>query len=138
MNESDYRHKEFFDCDCYSKDDLIRAEYSISDYRKDEFIYRELIIIFETYLADYDYDLRSKFFKRVAWRIKHAFKILFTGIIKTEGFFIPCRSSIDINSDPIEGVFGYKTTKDFAKWLDETADIIKKDYEKDEKDKKYG
>lgn len=133
------RDKEFFECDCYGKDHLIRAEYS-----KSEFDYkdgtkttdRDLYIVFETRLADYDNVYFSdnkflRFMKRHFWRIKTAFKILVSGEIKTDGYFSPCRSLVDTHKNEIETLFGYQSTKNLAKWLDTKADEIKADYEKD-------
>jgi hypothetical protein len=136
------RKKEFFECDCYGKDHLIRAEYSEFILRyKDDTTHkdRDLDICFETRLADYDnvHLMDNKFIQfkdRWIWRIKHAFKILFKGEITTEGYFMPCRSLVDSHKDRIENLFGYQTTKNFAKWLDTMADKIKADYEQDMKD----
>ena len=133
------RNKEFFECDCYSKGDLIRAEYSINTITfKDGYTHnnREISIIFETNLSEYDQiGISEKFFSelwtRIKWRIKYAFKILISGEIKTEGYFLPCRSLVDSNKNKVENLFGYQTTKNLAKWLDTKADEIKADYEID-------
>lgn len=134
------RNKEFFECDCYDKDDMIRAEYS-------EWIWthkdgtssndRDLDITFTTKLADYNqtsFDGFIGWFKRMWWRIRKSLLILFTGEITTEGYFMPCRSLVDSKKEAVENLFGYETTKNFAKWLDTMADKIKADYEQDLKD----
>lgn len=133
------RNKEFFECDCYDKDHMIRAEYDIDEWTPKDGITRtfhDLNITFTSVLADYqDANYNDNWFIRkkdqVIWRIKNAFKILWTGEIKTEGYFTPCRSWIDEKNNPIEGQFGYKTTKDLATFLSVTADKIKDTYEKE-------
>lgn len=137
--EFEPRNKEFFECDCYGKDHLIRAEYSkwITEWKDGEKTSeRDLNIIFETQLADYDaVSFRDnkfiKFKDRCIWRIKHAFKILAKGEITTEGYFSPCRSNVEMKAESVENLFGYETTKNFAKWLSVKADKIKADYDKD-------
>jgi len=47
---------------------------------------------------------------------------------------MPFRSNVDSKREEIEHIFGYQTTKNFAKWLDTMADKIKADYEQDLKD----
>lgn len=132
------RLKEFFECDCYDKDHMIRAEYEIDQWTPKDNITRsfhELNITFTSVLADYQDSYNSNWFLRkkdqIIWRIKNAFRILRTGEIKTEGYFTPCRSWIDEKDNPIEGQFGYQTTKNLAKWLDTIADKIKDAYEKE-------
>lgn len=133
------RDKEFFECDCYDKDHLIRAEYS-----KYTITYpdgttstdRDLNLVFTTRFADYDnvYGSDNRFIQmkdKWVWRFKKIWQILVTGEIKLEGYFSPCRSMADTHKNEIENLFGYKTTKDLAKWLDTKADEIKADYEKD-------
>jgi len=136
------RNKEFFECDCYDKDHLIRAEYEIDEWTPKDGITRkfhELNITFTCNLADYDnvYGKDNRFiqsFDRFIWRIKNAFKILQTGEIKTEGYFSPCRSWIDTKNNPVEGEFGYETTKNLATFLNVTADKIKAGYDEDLKE----
>lgn len=134
------RNKEFFECDCYDKEHLIRAEYSnyIIKYPDGTKHYgRDLNILFSTRIADYDnlYEWNEniflKFYHKLTWRIKNAFKILVHGEIITEGYFSPCRSLVDTHKNQIENLFGYQTTKNLAKWLDTKADEIKADYERD-------
>ena len=131
------RHKEFFECDCYGKDHLIRAEYEIDEWTPKDGITRkfhELTIVFTTKLADYNSTYQTGifgWFKRMKWRIQHAFRLLFTGEVETEGYFIPCRTWIDEKENTIEGQFGYKTTKDLATFLNVTADKIKEAHEKE-------
>lgn len=129
----------FFECDCFDKNDLIRAEYS--EFKLDSkdgnfHIDRDLNITFSTQLADYnsvwDYGIIA-WCKKIWWRIRNACRILFTGVIRTEGYFQPARSYVDTKNNKIERLFGYENTKNFAKWLDTMADKIKKDYEEDEK-----
>ena len=133
------RDKEFFECDCYDKSHLIRAEYSKytitypDDTTSTE---RELNLVFTTRFADYDivYAKDNRFIQmkdRWVWRFKKMWQILVTGEIELEGYFTPCRSMADTHKNEIENLFGYKTTKDLAKWLDTKADEIKADYEKD-------
>ena len=136
------RNKEFFECDCHGSDDLIRAEYDIEDWTPkggQTRIFRELNITFKTRLADYDTthpkdNILIRFKDKLFWRIRNAFKILFTGEITTEGYFMPCRTWISEKENPIEHEFGYETTKNFAKWLDTKADEIKEAYDKDLKE----
>lgn len=134
------RNKEFFECDCYGKDHLIRAEYDIDEWTPNDGITRkfhELTVVFTTHLADYNYTYQTGifgWFKRMKWRIRYSFKLLFTGEVETEGYFIPCRSWIDTKDNPIEGQFGYTTTKNLAKWLDTKADEIKEAHEQDWKE----
>lgn len=133
----DEERTEFFECDCYGKDDLIRAEYSEWIWKtkdgtsqKD----RDLNITFTTKLADYDqtsFDGFIGWFKRMWWRIRKSLKILFTGEVITEGYFMPCRSMVDSKNEEIEHIFGYQTTKDLARWLDVMAEKMKADYEQD-------
>ena len=130
---------EFFECDCFDKHDLIRAEYSefiLNSKDGNSNIERDLNITFTTRLADYnavwDYGIVA-WWKRMGWRIRKSCSILFTGVVETEGYFIPARAYINTKDGKIERLFGYQTTKDFAKWLDTMADKIKKDYEEDEK-----
>ena len=138
-NEFIPRNKEFFECDCFGKDDLIRAEYEIDDWTPSDGLtrtFREINITFETSLADYDAtyykdNILIKFKDKLFWRIKHAFKILFTGKITTEGYFQPCRTWVSEKETPIEHEFGYETTKNLAKWLDTKADEIKTAYDED-------
>jgi len=130
---------EFFECDCFDKNDLIRAEYSVfaRDSKDGNSVAeRDLNITFSTQLADYnsvwDYGFIA-WWKKIWWRIRNACRILFTGVIRTEGYFQPARSYVDTKDKKIERLFGYDTTKSLAKWLDTMADKIKKDYEEDEK-----
>jgi len=137
--EFEPRDKEFFECDCYDKDHLIRAEYSkytIKYPNGDTSTDRDLNLVFTTRYADYDNVYISdntilRFIHRWAWRFKKSWQILITGEIKLEGYFSPCRSMADTHRNEIENLFGYQTTKNLAKWLDTKADEIKADYEKD-------
>jgi hypothetical protein len=137
--KSEIRDKEFFECDCYDRDHLIRAEYSkyLIKYPDGSTSNdRELNILFIIRASDYDNTYRSdnKFMQvkdRLVWRIKKIWQILFSGEIKTEGYFVPCRSLTDTNVNEIENIFGYETTKNFAKWLDTKADELKADYDAD-------
>ena len=139
---SELRDKEFFECDCHDRDHLIRAEYSkyIIKYPDGTISTdRDLNLVFTTRYADYDnvYGKDNRFIQmkdRWVWRIKKAWQILWTGEIKSEGYFSPCRSMADTHTNEIENLFGYKTTKDLAKWLDTKADEIKADYDKDSAD----
>ena len=139
-NEFVVRNKEFFECDCFGKDDLIRAEYEIEDWTTkngETHTFRELTIVFTTKLADYNATWRTGFsgwFKKKIWRIKKAFEILFRGEVETEGYFMPCRTWVDQDDNPIEGQFGYETTKNLAKFLNTKADEIKEAYERDMKE----
>ena len=134
------RNKEFFECDCYDKDHIIRAEYDIDDWTPGDGVkrtFRELTLTFSTKLADYNYTYQtgiSGWFKRMKWRIRYSFKLLFTGEVETEGYFNPCRSWINEKENPVEGQFGYQTTKNLAEWLSTKADEIKEAYEQDLKD----
>ena len=138
-SEFEPRNTEFFECDCYGTNDLIRAEYSKWVWKNSdgtESNDRELNITFETHLADWDkYDIRAnflvKFWQKFSWRIRNAFRILLTGVITQRGYFSPCRSLVDRKESTVENMFGYQTTKNLAKWLDTKADEIKADYEAD-------
>lgn len=130
---------EFFECDCHDKDHLIRAEYSeyTFDYKDGtSHIDRDLNINFTVCNGDWestgykDSFLEIKWSKFV-WRIKNASKILFTGSISVDGYFIPCRSLVSSKDNTIERLFGYETVKKLANWLNVMADKIKKDYEDD-------
>ena len=139
-SKMEVRNIEFFECDCYDKGDLIRAEYSEWIWKnKDGTSHRDrdLDITFTTKLADYhqtSFDGFIGWFKRMWWRIRKSSLILFTGEVTTEGYFMPCRSLVDSKKEEIEHVFGYQTTKDFANWLNTMADKLKADYEQDIKD----
>ena len=133
---SEPRNTEFFECDCHSPEDLIRAEYS-------EYVHeftdgtsqrdRDLNITFQTRLADYDtyrldVNFMLRFWSKLVWRIRNSVKILVSGEITTSGYFIPCRSFVDSKNNTVENTFGYDTTKNLAKWLDTKADKIKEDH----------
>jgi len=121
---------EIFECDCQSRDDLIIGKVNTWDYKDDWG--KDLTIDFITYLVDSNYS--DNLIKKLFWRIKNSLKILFTGEIRTEGYWIPSR--VYNSKDDIERIFGYETTKNFAKWLDEKADEIKLFYENKMKDNK--
>lgn len=139
-NKFEPRPKEFFECECHGKDDLIRAEYDVDEWRSKDGtiqVFRELHITFTTRAADYHSTYRDGFIgwlKRMKWRIKNSFKILITGEIRTEGYFSPCRTFVNEKENPVEGVFGYETSKNLAKWIDTMADKIKEDFDRDYKE----
>jgi len=124
---------EVFECDCQSRDDLIIARMSTWEFKQKDFteLEKEIIIEFVTYLMDYNYS--DNIFKRLVWRIKNSLKILFTGEIRTEGYWIPSRA---YNSkDNIEQIFGYEKTKELANWLNKKADEVLEFYENKIKNK---
>lgn len=126
----------YFECDCFDREHMIIARYDeFTTKFKDNtsFVDRSIILEFQSELNENfdinETNLLKRLIKKIIWRIKNSFKIMFYGRIKTIGYYVPCRSVFDNNKDNVENLFGYKTTKELAGWLNDNAEKIKNEYE---------
>lgn len=114
-----------FDCDCFSREHIIRA----SLYKEEN--YADLNLEFNLFFndnraCDYSKNFLYKFYKKFLWRIKHAILILFVGELSISDSWSPARTFDEKNT--IENTFGYKNALELAEFIKGSAEEIKKFY----------
>ena len=119
---------EFFECDCHDRDDLIIANRNFYTYNSPHMT-RDMDITLEmvTWVAEWN-EIRgdntvTEFLFKKWWRIKKAIEILFTGKIRSNGYWMPAR--IDSESGAL---IGTEETRRLGNFLIESANMADEFY----------